>query len=66
MKGAGGVYSPMQASGLLKSWFMEDGKSAALWEDDREVLGWMADHQVRTHKTMNPSLPSVEDAAAKR
>ena len=36
----------LQASALLKSWYLSTpGKTAEGWEEDREVLGWMAEHQ---------------------
>ena len=36
----------LQASALLKSWYVSTpGKTEEGWEEDREVLGWMAEHQ---------------------
>ncbi|KAL3794777.1 hypothetical protein HJC23_012787 [Cyclotella cryptica] len=35
--------SPVKASTLIKSWFLEtQGASEALWNDDKAVLSWMA------------------------
>ncbi|EWM22725.1 acetyl- carboxylase alpha [Nannochloropsis gaditana] len=44
--GKEGGMTLLQASALLKSWFVATpGKSTEGWEEDREVLGWMAEHQ---------------------
>jgi acetyl-CoA carboxylase/biotin carboxylase 1 len=44
--GKEGGMTLLQASALLKSWFVATpGKSIEGWEEDREVLGWMAEHQ---------------------
>jgi hypothetical protein len=49
IKGAGGKESgltPQQASGVLRQWYCETpGKTPEGWEDDREVLAWMAEHR---------------------
>jgi len=37
--------SPVGASGLIKSWFLETpGATETLWNDDKAVLSWMAQH----------------------
>ncbi|KAM3570180.1 hypothetical protein VYU27_007743 [Nannochloropsis oceanica] len=44
--GREGGMSLLQASVLLKSWYVSTpGKTAEGWEEDREVLGWMAEHR---------------------
>jgi acetyl-CoA carboxylase/biotin carboxylase 1 len=41
--GRGAAISPMEASKLIKSWFLETpGATEALWSDDKAVLSWMA------------------------
>jgi len=41
--GRGAAISPMEASKLIKSWFLETpGATEALWGDDKAVLSWMA------------------------
>jgi acetyl-CoA carboxylase/biotin carboxylase 1 len=38
--------SPVAASKMIKSWFLEtDGATEALWDDDKAVLSWMAQKQ---------------------
>lgn len=38
------MITAIQASAVLRTWFTEGGRKPEAWEDDREVLGWMADH----------------------
>ena len=41
--GRGDAISPVEASKLIKSWFLETpGATEALWSDDKAVLSWMA------------------------
>jgi len=37
--------APLEATGLLKQWFLETpGMSNELWDEDKAVLAWMAEH----------------------
>ena len=48
---------------MLKAWYLETpGKTVEGWEEDREVLGWMAEHkgiEVREEKRERSTHPST-------
>jgi len=53
--------SPLEASALMKSWFVETpGMTEALWDDDKAMLQWMAqNNQFLEEKVVELSRESV-------
>ena len=42
--------TPIQASAIIESWFHEDNVGTDLWNDDKVVLAWMAEHYADLEK----------------